>query len=200
LERTSVALAVFAALAVALASFSATEYSIPSRSSISNNSTTTESITAPPVTTTVTTILTSTITTVSMESANDSELAQVLLPGVHCCVDINGTTFAYTQWNESIPSSFTFDNVTFSIVVTEHGSNLTSVCLITPNNEVGYLEVTFADGISDQLNFCVPALGAPSTTLLLASHVDPEAGYLRFGYTGDFYFLVSTSAEGTSSG
>jgi hypothetical protein len=166
----------------------------------SNNATTTESITEPRVTATVTTTLTSTITTVTVESPNGSELAHVLLPGVQCCVDINGTTFAYTQWNESIPSSFTFDNVTFSIVVTEHGSNLTSVCLITPNNEVGYLEMTFADGISDQLNFCVTALGAPSTTLILASHIDPEAGYLRFGYTGAFYFLVSTSAEGIASG
>ncbi len=201
MQRTNTVLAVFVVLAIALASLSALEYSM-----LGTQKTTTMSEIGTSVLSTTT--VTSTVTTLSEITVTASSLPYVLPPDEHCCFviqtadNVTGTTFAYTELNGSIPAasyaldnvtSFTLDNVRFSIVVSlvgqaQHGLG----CYLWPPTEAGYVQATFSDGTSERLNPCL-VLGAPSMAVLLTSHVNPQAGFLISGATGGFYFLVSTT-------
>lgn len=144
--------------------------------------------------------VTSTTTVMPTASANTTTLdpsSSYSLSSGRCCVAIdtsendNGTTFAYLVWNASMPASFTFDNVTFSSVA-ENGTNTN--CLLIPNHEAGYVSVTFPDGASSQLNTCSLAMATPGITILVTSHIDPQAGLLWDSNSNTIELLVAYSS------
>jgi hypothetical protein len=116
-----------------------------------------------------------------------------------CCVAIdtsendNGTTFAYIVLNDSMPAIFAFDGVTFSIV---SGSGSGSSCGMPGIGflRAEYIYVAFADGESSRLSVCSLGFATPGLTVLLTSHVNPQAGLLLDTETNTVELLVAYSS------
>lgn len=105
---------------------------------------------------------------------------------------IGSSKFLYTMWNQSTPNSFTLDTVKFTLwtntTITFSGGS----CFGPSNGYAGYV-ITFSDGSSQTLTTCTIGVNPP-LSVILTSHINPQAGILIVPSTGQVYFLVSLTS------
>jgi hypothetical protein len=106
-------------------------------------------------------------------------------------ITVNGSqrSFAYLEWNQSTPASFTFDNVKFALWTNATVTYSAGSCYGPSSGYAGY-SITFSDESKEQITTCTIGPNPPQT-LRLTSHVNPQAGILIVPSTGQVFFLVS---------
>jgi len=168
MSTTKTLLILFVFLTIVLAAVSVFEYSRPS---------------SPGTTTLITTYTITNTASLAIQPLSSTGFIQIN----------NGSsfkTFYYVQWNSSIPSTFTINQVKFvfwtnATVIFSGGS-----CYGPSSGYEGYV-ITFPDGTSEGMTTCIAGL-YPPTTIRLTTHMNPQAGLFIFPQTGATYFLVST--------